>query len=264
MAPARQVACFNFHEVTDQPGSSGLQRPGALRFTLSRTAFGRALDEIADGPCRPELVTDFDVAAPGRHILLTFDDGGSSAMYAAEELARRGWPAHFFIVTSLIGSRTFLSTDQIRLLRSWGHIIGSHSDTHPNIFRELPRARMAEEWRVSTDVLSSLLGEPCLTASVPGGDISRAVLESGAAAGFRCLFTIEPQLRPFRVDGCWVLGRYSPRKGTQPERVRELARFRGWTGALAVRRLKVLARLSLPPLYRQIVARRTRGWEHAD
>lgn len=258
-----RVASFTYHEVTDQPGSSGFQRPGALRFTLSRRAYLSSLEQIAAGPNSPALVSDLDLALPGRHLALTFDDGGKSALYAAEELSRRGWKGHFFIVTGLTGTRTFLSRAEIRLLHSWGHVIGSHSNSHPNIFREQSRARMLEEWRVSADALSSLLGQPCLTASVPGGDISDEVLETGAEAGFRYLFTIEPQLTPRRVNGCWVLGRYSLRPVTPPARIDELIRFRGWTTALAVRRLKVLARRTLPPVYRQIVARRTRAWDNA-
>jgi hypothetical protein len=34
--------------------------------------------------------------------------------------------------------------------------------------RELSPERMTEEWRISAEVLADLLGEPCLTASVPG------------------------------------------------------------------------------------------------
>ena len=35
--------------------------------------------------------------------MLTFDDGGPSALDAAGELAHRAWRGHFFIVTSLVG-----------------------------------------------------------------------------------------------------------------------------------------------------------------
>ena len=263
MAPATRVAAFACHEVTDEPGSSGLQRPGALRFTLTRRAFARGLQEIARVPHVPALVTDLDLTLPGQHLLLTFDDGGRSALYAAEELNRRGWRAHFFIVTALIGGRTFLRGEDIRHLRSAGHVIGSHSHTHPNIFRELSPERMTEEWRISAEVLADLLGEPCLTASVPGGDISRTVLESGAASRFTHLFTIEPQLRPYRVDGCWILGRFTLKEATSQARMQDLVHFRGWTRALAVRRLKVLARRGFPALYRGIVAHRTREWERS-
>jgi peptidoglycan/xylan/chitin deacetylase (PgdA/CDA1 family) len=253
-----EVATFCFHEVTDAPRSTGFQRPGAVPFTLGRRAFAEHLDAIADSPWLPRLVTELDEAVPTRCLLLTFDDGGLSALHAADELCRRGWRGHFFIVTSRIGTATFLAADALRQLHACGHVVGSHSHTHPDIFRELAPQAMASEWRTSAALLSDVLGAPCAAASVPGGEISKAVLESAADAGFRSLFTVEPRVRPWMVGECRVFGRYIVKARTPPARVRELAQFRGWTGALAGRRLKAVARRSFPLAYRYVVRRRTR------
>ncbi len=166
---------------------------------------------------------------------------------------------HFFIVSSLIGTRTFATASDIRYLASCGHVVGTHSHTHPDIFPDLTPERMLEEWRTSGDAISEIVGAPCLTASVPGGDISRRVLASAARAGVRYLFTSEPWLSPRAIDECHVLGRFCPKVGTSPDRIRELAQFRGWTSALVVRRLKGLARTGLPLLYRHYVRRTTRA-----
>ena len=253
-----ELASFDYHEVTDDPTGTGFQRPAARAFTLAPAAFRSHLDRIAAAGVTPALVTALDLAAPGRHVCLTFDDGGRSALTVGDELRRRGYWGHFFIVTGLIGTRTFLTSSEVRYLSSCGHVVGSHSHTHPDIFRDLPRQRMLEEWRVSVDVLATLLGGPCVAASVPGGDISPAVLQSADAVGLRYLFTCEPQLQPVRVGGCWVLGRFIPKAGTSPGRVEELVRFRGWWRARIVRRAKVLARRTLPPLYRAYVRAGTR------
>jgi len=93
------------------------------------------LDAIAAGPCPPERVTDLDLTRPGGTCCSQFDDGGTSAVSIGDALAVRGWKGHFFIVTGLIGSRTFLTGAEIRYLHSCGHVVGSHSDTHPDIFR---------------------------------------------------------------------------------------------------------------------------------
>ncbi len=255
---SREVAGFCFHEVTDDPRSTGFQRSGAMPFTLSRRAFAEHLDAIAASPWSPRRVTEVEGPGTGRCVLLTFDDGGRSALDAADELSRRGWRGHFFVVTSRVGSSTFLGAAEIRYLHECGHVIGSHSHTHPNIFRELSRAAMMAEWHRSASLLSDLLGVPCETASVPGGEISRSVLESGAEAGFRSLFTVEPRLRPWNVRECRVFGRYIIKVGTSPSRVGRLAQFRGWTGALAVRRVKAVVRRSVPPLYRYVVGQRAR------
>lgn len=254
------VAGLMYHEVTDDPRTSGFQRVGARPYTYSPAAFGRHLDAIAAGALRPELVTEIalDRESPGRHLLLTFDDGGASALYAAEELARRGWKAHFFIITNRIGERTFLKAPDIRTLRAAGHIVGTHSHTHPDIFRNLTRDLMATEWQVSRAILESLLGEPCVAASVPGGDISHAVLESAADAGLQYLFTSEPVLQPERVGSTWVLGRICLKAGVAPATIRELVAFRGWQRVQLLRRLGGLARSLFPPLYAQYVRMRTR------
>ena len=256
-----KIATLAFHEVTDEPTTTGFQRPGAVPFTLSRASFEQHLEQIAQSPLDPALVSTVDLSAPGRHVLLTFDDGGRSALHAADALSERGWRGHFFVVTGLIGNRTFLGKDDIRRLHGAGHMIGSHSETHPDIFRELPVWRMQEEWQESASRLADLLGVPCRSASVPGGEISEAVLESAAVAGFDFLFTVEPELNPRRVRDCWILGRCLVKARTTPAQVNALVNFQGWQRALVIRRLKTLARRSCPPLYRRVVSQRTREWK---
>ncbi|HMJ58349.1 MAG TPA: polysaccharide deacetylase family protein, partial [Gemmatimonadales bacterium] len=196
------IAGFGYHEVTDAPGETGFQRPGALPYTLTPRVFADHLTQMAASDARPARVTDIDFTRPGRFLVLTFDDGGKSAVYAGDVLARRGWTGHFFIVSGLIGQRTFATASDIRYLVSCGHVVGTHSHTHPDIFPDLTPARMLEEWRTSGDAIGEIVGAPCLTASVPGGDISRQVLESAAAAGIRYLFTSEPWLSPRSLNGC--------------------------------------------------------------
>ncbi|HEV8357967.1 MAG TPA: polysaccharide deacetylase family protein [Gemmatimonadales bacterium] len=253
MRARTEIAGFMYHEVTDRPRETGFQRPGAVPYTLSRAAFARHLEQFRLGSLSPELVTTVDFTRPARHLLLTFDDGGRGAVYIGDRLARLGWKGHFFVITGRIGQRTFLDPGQIRYLQSCGHLIGSHSHTHPDIFRELTRAAMVEEWRVSRDILEQILGEPCPVASVPGGDLSPLVAASAGDAGLGFLFTSEPWLAPRQAGGCRLLGRYVVKATTKPARVRALSRFRGWRRALLVRGLKVTARRSLPPLYRLYV-----------
>ena len=254
------VASFCYHDVADDPSESGLQRNAATPFKLRPDQFAAHLEGIAGGLAKPALITDIELSRPGRHLLLTFDDGGKSALRVGDELNRRGWRGHFFISTSVIGRRTFLDASEIRHLRQCGHVVGSHSHNHPDIYRELAWERMLVEWRQSADILAQILGEPCLSGSVPGGEISEAVLRSADRAGLRYLFTSEPWLRPRIVGGCWVLGRFCAKAGTRPEEIAELAGFQGWTGKLLLRRIKAVARRSVPPLYRLYVSRSRHEW----
>ena len=249
-----EIACLMYHEVTDDPATSGFQRPSARQYTHTRAAFRDHLERIATRALTPRLVVELDFDRSGRHLLLTFDDGGKSALGVAEELARRGWLAHFFIVTSRIGERTFVDPVEIRWLRSCGHVIGSHSHTHPDIFRDQPRGRMLGEWRDSAAILEDILGEPCLAASVPGGDLSSFVLDTASEAGFRYLFTSEPWFTPQRLGDCWIIGRVCLKAGMAPHAIEELATFRGWRRAQLMRGLKAVVRRGLGPVYRMYVA----------
>lgn len=254
-----ELAAFGYHDVTDDPESSGFRRPAATAYKLTRPAFAAHLAALARCGRRPILAPHVAWDAPGRHLLLTFDDGGSSALAIAETLAERGWQAHFFVISDRLGTSGFLGPRDLRDLRRQGHLVGTHSRTHPTPFRALPTERMLEEWRTSRERIADLLGEPCVTGSVPGGDISPAVLRSAAAAGLEYLFTSEPQTRAREVDGCHVIGRFMPKAATAATRVGALAEFRGWAQARATRSVKNFVRLALPVPYRYYV--RWRGRE---
>jgi hypothetical protein len=79
------------------------------------------------------------------------------------------------------------------------------------------RARLAAEWRRSIDVLTDVVGEPIVVASVPGGELSRRVIEAAAEAGIEYLFSSTPTIRARRVYGCWVIGRFAVQRFTDAQ-----------------------------------------------
>ena len=195
-----------YHDVVEGGdfASSGFPGEGAHVYKLRREDFERHLDAIA--------------AAATHRALLTFDDGGVS-FYApiAGLLESHGWRGYFFITTDRIGTPGFLSEDQLRELYRRGHVIGSHSCSHPTRMAALTRAELDREWRQSVQRLSEILGSNVTTASVPGGYYSREVGESAAAAGIETLFTSEPTSKVSMLNGCRVIGRYVVQRGMSPE-----------------------------------------------
>jgi peptidoglycan/xylan/chitin deacetylase (PgdA/CDA1 family) len=149
---------------------------------------------------------------------LTFDDGGIGALKAADMLELFNWRGHFFIATDYIGKNSFLSQEHIRELRKRGHVIGSHSCSHPKRMADYAPSRLVGEWKESIRKLEDILGEKVAVASVPGGFYSKAVARNASLAGIRCLFTSEATNKPYVVDGCSVLGRFVVRRGTPPEK----------------------------------------------
>ncbi len=210
-----------YHDVVS-PGvfnSSGFPGAAAARYKLEQSEFEKHLEAIATAiPDKPGNVLDL-LAGPGvqRPFLLTFDDGGASASSCIVGILEQlGWQAHFFVTTNYIGCQGFLSKQQIRALRNHGHIIGSHSCSHPERMAKLGWEQLVWEWDTSRKLLSDILGEEVCVASVPAGDYSPRVAEAASFAGIRVLFNSEPTTRCRFVEGCLVLGRYAIWRGMSP------------------------------------------------
>ena len=217
-----QAHAIMYHDVVEGGDfeSSGFGGEGAHVYKLGREDFERHLDAIARTGAGVGTVDRL----AGRPVLLTFDDGGVSSHHPiADLLEGRGWRGHFFITTDRIGTAGFLSEGQLRELRGRGHIIGSHSCSHPTRMAALSRAELDREWSESIARLSEVLGEMVKAASVPGGYYSREVGESAAAAGIEALFTSEPTARVGMLSGSRVLGRYVVQRGMAP----------GWSAGFA-------------------------------
>jgi peptidoglycan/xylan/chitin deacetylase (PgdA/CDA1 family) len=179
--------------------------------------FDAHLDAVANAGTEAALAVGGRVDAPNEsadsvRVLLTFDDGGTSALDIADRLERRGWRGHFFMATDYIGTRGFLTVPGLKELHGRGHVVGSHSCSHPLRMGACSRSQLDREWRESVARLADLLGEATTVASVPGGYFTTAVGAAAAEAGIRFLFTSEPTTQPMDIGGCRVLGRFTLRR----------------------------------------------------
>ncbi len=207
-----------YHDVAPPGGfgDSGIQGADADLYKLEREEFRGHLDAIA-AVQRDNVRTCSEAWQETGAVFLTFDDGGASAPWIAAELEQRGWRGHFFITTDWIGKPAFATAGDLRSMSAAGHIIGSHSASHPLRMSSLSGAELAREWRSSTGVLADILGKAVTVASVPGGYYSRGVGEAAAEAGIRTLFTSEPTEICWRIGECVMLGRYFMQRGMRPE-----------------------------------------------
>lgn len=168
--------------------------------------FARHLAALATLGTPPSLVTAHDPSS----WLITFDDGGETALTRiAPALEARGWRGHFFITVGRIGTRGFLDEAGVVELARRGHIVGSHSVTHPLAMSSCSRTQLVSEWTDSVNRLSDLLGYRPEVASIPGGAFSREVAATAGKAGIRVLFTSEPTSTPWHVGGVRCVGRYT-------------------------------------------------------
>jgi len=223
-----------YHDVVEGGDwdASGFPDPVSATYKLERHDFEGHLAAASAVAARRGTVHDLlQGTLDPPPVLLTFDDGGASAYgCVADLLERAGWRGHFFITTDYLGTPGFVGRTQVRELAERGHVIGTHSCSHPTRMARCGWDRLIEEWSRSAEILADVLGEPVRVASVPGGAFSRRVAAAAAAAGLTALFTSEPTARCSVVDGCLVVGRYVLRRGASAEAAAALA-----SGALAVR-----------------------------
>lgn len=229
MRPLMRALAFLFHDVFERdPAESGFTGPAADRYKLSVRDFEAQLDGLArarqDAPILlAGLPSANDSAVP---FVLTVDDGGVSFYtHVAERLEARGWRAHCFVTTDRVGRRRFLDRAQIRDLHRRGHLIGSHSVSHPSRLSACSWNEMVREWAESCNALSDLLGDGVTVASVPGGYFSPRVAAAAREAGLSVLFTSEPETRVRAFAGCVVVGRFTIRRGSRPDFAARLARL---------------------------------------
>lgn len=225
-----------YHDVASQDAfaTSGFAGAGADLYKLATEDFNAHLNTIAQRAAHaPVRVCDVDYKVDCKSekhearatppLMLTFDDGGASAhTIIAPMLEARGWRAHFFVSTNRINTPEFLSHKQIVDLHNRGHIIGSHSHSHPLRMAHLSPAQLACEWQMSVGILSDITGERVTTASIPGGGFSLAVAETAAASGIENLFTSEPVRRARAINGCTLFGRYAVQRRTSPNQISDL------------------------------------------
>lgn len=204
---------IGYHDIVDahlRPPNDGSRHSG--RYKLNQGHFRAHMDSIWNSTGRSSVrVIDRARRWQGEiPIFLTFDDGAeSSYTCVAGELERRGWRGHFFVTTDWTGRHGFMNPAQIQEMHARGHVIGSHSCSHPARMSHLSWTELIKEWRDSCAILSDILQEPVVTASVADGYYSRKVGRAAAAAGIQVLFTSEPGATIAAVDGCLIVGRYS-------------------------------------------------------
>ncbi|WP_052600520.1 polysaccharide deacetylase family protein [Microvirga lotononidis] len=218
---------LTYHDVVEEhPDASGFPGGGPALYKLPARVFARHLDAIAATAASPILLPQLrsshvDDATP---LLITFDDGGvSAANIIADALERKGWRGHFFVTTDYIGRKGFMTSAQIRDLTSRGHIIGTHSCSHPRRMSACSPQILRDEWHRSRMVLSEILDKPVTAGSVPGGYYSENIAIAAAASGLTDLFTSEPTTRMTMVNGLRVYGRFSIYRRTPLTKVTAIA-----------------------------------------
>ena len=247
------VVTFSYHDVCDDPNESGFIRKSALPYKLTTAKFIRNIEEIKSSQIKPIKIGEIKDKSSKHKILLTFDDGGKSAMHIADILEKYNWFGHFFVTTSMIGNFSFLNKSEINDLFKRGHILGTHSHTHPTPFRKLSHDEMLREWSTSIDILNQILGSKIICGSVPGGDMDDKTIRSASECGIQYLFTSEPSNKTWSENTIMLLGRVCPKINTELSKIKNFACNKGFLKEKILRKIKNSAKFLLGPIYSQFI-----------
>lgn len=185
-----------------KPEESGFQNSTAFTYKLSVNQFERQIEAISKYLDKKEL--------PKSTVEFTFDDGGVSSFTVIKPILEKyGFKGVFFIATKFIGTSGFITIEQIKYLAQAGHIVGSHSHTHPERMDILSLKELEYEWMESHKILSNILNTKIETASIPNGYSSKLVIESMSMAGYKKNYTSRPTTKILHNGEFSIIGRYA-------------------------------------------------------
>jgi len=125
-----------------------------------------------------------------RKLAITFDDGPNPSITPKllDLLDRYGAKATFFLIGRYVRECPELVQETI----ARGHLIGNHTETHPNLFR-LTRREIRIELRLCHDAISHALGSPPKWFRPPFGMRNPWVIPAARELGYRTvMWTLIP------------------------------------------------------------------------
>ena len=172
-----------------------------------------------------------EIVKPYRNtVTLTVDDGGvGNYSYIYPVLEKNELQGMFFIPTSFINSSenrrpSYMNSTQIREISQSGHIIGSHSHSHPKNISLLSRAKVLEEWRTSKEILEDITGRAVTTCSIPGGFYNPAHLPLLKELGYKQIYNSSPRYVVTEKNGLHIFGRFSIENDTRLSDIKSIVR----------------------------------------
>ena len=186
-----------YHDIVlENDKSSGFQNDSAFQYKVLKGNFEKQVSALKEDD-----------------VEFTFDDGGESFITsAAPILEKYGKKGVFFIATDFIGTPGFLNEEQVRELDARGHVVGSHSCSHPHNMTDLTESEIEKEWSESIRKLENILGHKVEVASIPNGYKNKNILKYAEKAGIKKLWTSD--LVDSRFGKMELKGRYVIHKDT--------------------------------------------------
>ncbi len=161
-------------------------------YTISETTFRhelKMLREAGRSALEPHRLQQKDFSPD--NFVLTFDDGTIDhfeiVLPVLEEFQMRGI---FFIPTTKIDGKNYVSRAQVRQISEAGHVVGCHSHEHRRL-DESNDAQIREQLKTSTGILEDLCGKKILFFCPPGGYFNQRIRDIAGEFGFEVIRTMK-------------------------------------------------------------------------
>jgi len=148
------------------------------KFVISKYQFKEQIKSIIANNVQIQSIENNQSIRTNQNICLnsafTFDDGNKSDLWAAEQLAKHGFSATFFIVKdfSLNHTELYINVDDIKEIARMGHSIGVHGKTH-TWWTKISTQQLVIELTDTKKWIEDITGTLCSACSAPGGKLSK-------------------------------------------------------------------------------------------
>jgi peptidoglycan/xylan/chitin deacetylase (PgdA/CDA1 family) len=206
-----KIPIFIYHSVRPYDATEDQEQQN---YDITPELFEQQLKYLADNGyttiSMDQVASDMQTGSVSpilRPVVLTFDDGWHNQYkYAFPLLKKYNMTATFYIYTNPIGTKHYLTWDEVREMDSAGMTIADHSLDHP-YFKGLTLDKVRHEITRSRTIIEKQIGKPVLHFASPFGytdpNIMAIVKEVGYITG-RTTYKGVTQDNPFRLRGILV------------------------------------------------------------
>jgi peptidoglycan/xylan/chitin deacetylase (PgdA/CDA1 family) len=206
----RNIVFLMYHEL-ELPGRALCHAdPGYVRYILPQGSFQSQMHWLRRNGWRGLSVSQALEYPGGKSVAITFDDGSETDLISAAPILQEcGFNATFYVTSGWVGTRGYLSADQLRQLSSLGFEIGCHSMTHAYL-NALEQPRLQQEIRDAGKQLEDLIGQRVEHFSCPGGRYNAKALAIAKGASYRSVASSQarpnsPSTDPFLLGRVAIL-----------------------------------------------------------
>ncbi len=116
-----------------------------------------------------------DRTVPAKTLVITIDDGWSDGYdYAFPIMRKYGFVATYFVISSRIDHKDFLSSKEMRTLEAAGNDIGNHTENHISL-TTVPLSRAKQEVENASEQIAQAVGHRPVSLAYPMGGVSTPV-----------------------------------------------------------------------------------------